>query len=124
MTPNETHEPVTLEVGGGLERLKSTCPIVGNVRGLGMLYAVELVADQATKTPLPAACQAADRVRIHGLDNGLLIYSRPTSGGRYGDWFTVSPPLTITEAECDDMLQRLEATLTAFQAELTTAGVL
>ncbi len=112
------------DLRNGLERLKTTCPIVGDVRGMGMLYAVELVADQATKAPLPTTCKAADRARTHGPDNGLLIYSRPTSGGRYGDWFTVSPPLTITEAECDDMLQRLEATLVAFQVELTRAGVL
>ena len=108
----------------GLERLKAKCPIVGDVRGLGMLLAVELVTDQRTKAPLPAELLPADRVRIHGLNNGLLIYSRPTSGGKYGHWFLVSPPLTITQAEVTDLLARLEATLADLRRELSGLGAL
>ena len=87
-----------------------------------LLLAVELVADRESKASLPVELQPADRVRIHGLNNGLMIYSRPTSGGRYGHWFLVSPPLTITRSETTELLARLGDTLAAFQAELASAG--
>ena len=40
-----------------------------------------------------------------------MIYGRRTAGGKYGDWFMVAPPLTISQSECDDLLIRLAATL-------------
>jgi adenosylmethionine-8-amino-7-oxononanoate aminotransferase len=107
----------------GLEDLATRVPIVGDIRGLGLLLAVELVADRETKTSLPNELLPADKVRIHGLRNGLMIYSRTTSGGRYGHWFIVAPPLTISEEECGDLLTRLEATLNDFLAELRDSGV-
>ncbi|MCP4073938.1 MAG: aspartate aminotransferase family protein [Hyphomicrobiales bacterium] len=95
----------------GLESLKSKLPIIGDIRGLGMLLAVEIVADQTTKASFENGLQPTDLVRIHGLNNGLMIYSRPTSGGKYGHWFLVSPPLTITPEETTELLERLERTL-------------
>lgn len=81
------------------------------MRGLGLLMAVELVADQATKAQLPEEAQAADAIRIHGLNHGLMIYSRRTNNGRYGDWFIIAPPLTIEEWECDRLVERLGGAL-------------
>ena len=72
----------------------------------------------SAKAPLPNHIQPPDRVRIHGLRNGLMIYSRPTSGGRYGHWFIVAPPLIVNEDDCGEILRRLEATLTDFSEEL------
>ena len=112
------------QLRAGLKDLQTRCPIIGDVRGMGMLMAVELVADSDSKTPLPNGIVPTDRVRIHGLRNGLMIYSRTTSGGAYGHWFIVSPPLTITEEECGELLHRLEATLTDFVQELRASGVL
>ncbi len=102
----------------GLDRLKTQCPIIGDIRGKGMLLAVEIVADQRTKASWPNELQPADRVRVHGLQNGLIIYSRPTSGGKYGHWFLVSPPLTISRREIDELMQRLAATLGNLYSEL------
>jgi adenosylmethionine-8-amino-7-oxononanoate aminotransferase len=107
-----------VQMRAGLEDLKARSPIVGDVRGLGLLMAVELVADRDSKALLANDLLPADKVRIHGLRNGLMIYSRPTSGGRYGHWFIVSPPLTITEEECRELLGRLEATLNDFVRDL------
>ena len=102
----------------GLADLQRQYPIIGDIRGKGMLLAVELVADQASKAPFPNALLPTDKVRIHGLNNGLIIYSRPTSGGKYGHWFMVSPPLTITDGEIDELLGRLGDTLRDLTAEL------
>jgi adenosylmethionine-8-amino-7-oxononanoate aminotransferase len=102
----------------GLKDLQTDLPIIGDIRGKGMLLAVELVADQASKAPLPNELQPTDRVRVHGMNNGLIIYSRPTSGGKYGHWFMVSPPLTITDDEISELLGRLGDTLRDLSAEL------
>jgi len=97
-----------------LELMKS-CPVIGDVRGMGLLMAVELVADQATKAKLPAGFRSTEKVRIHGLRNGLILYSRSTAQGKYGEWFLVAPPLIITEPECDVLVERLGKTLKDFE---------
>ncbi len=112
------------ELRDGLERLKTAFPIVGDIRGMGMLLAVEVVADRERKTMLAGEAQAADRVRIHGLNNGLMIYSRPTSGGKYGHWFLVSPPLNISREQIDELLERLAFTLRDLTGELAREGYL
>ena len=69
--------------------------------------------------------QRLDLDRIHWLNNGLIIYSRPASGGggdKYGHWFMVSPPLIITEEEIDELLSRLCGTLRDLSAELAGAA--
>lgn len=105
----------------GLERLKFEHQIVGDIRGDGLLFAVELVADRRTKAQFTAPLNPANIVRRHGLENGLLIYSRRTSGGAFGDWFMVSPPLTITFDEIDELLSRLDRTIAAMSRELGLA---
>ena len=107
-----------------LEGLKAESPVVGDIRGLGLLMAVELVADRRNKTQLPAHTLPAELIRAHGLKNGLMIYSRRTANGKYGDWFVVAPPLIITEAECDELIARLAATLKDFQVDLSSQGVI
>ena len=47
------------------------------------------------------------------MDHRLLLYSRRQNSGRYGDWLLVAPPLVIDEATCDELIDRLDATLTA-----------
>ncbi len=101
-----------------LEALAETCPSIGDIRGRGMLLAIEMVADKATRAKIPADFLPTEKIRIHGLNNGLILYSRRTAGGKYGDWFLVSPPLTISEAEIDELVSRLGATFADFLREL------
>ena len=102
----------------GLENVARRSSIVGDVRGLGLLMAVELVADKAAKTCFPPNLRVTETVRIHGLRNGLMIYARRMNNGKFGDWFIVAPPLTITEAECDVLLMRLSKTLRELERSL------
>jgi taurine-pyruvate aminotransferase len=85
--------------------------IVGDVRGKGLLIGVELVKDRTTKEPVSAA-QIASIVDFC-RDNGVLV-GRGGGGRRYGNTITLSPPLVITRAECErivDTLDRALATL-------------
>lgn len=88
----------------GLESLGDH-PLVGEVRGRGMLAAVELVTDKAKKTPLPAAAAPAQRIFDRAWDKGLVI--RAFGNGVLG----YAPPLCCTEAEIDAIVERTRATL-------------
>ncbi|RWN53647.1 MAG: aspartate aminotransferase family protein [Mesorhizobium sp.] len=113
-------------LGQTLRQLMNASPIVGDVRGIGLLYAVELVADKESKAQFPYDFNVTEVARTEALKQGLIIYSRRTSGGKYGDWFIVAPPLTVTPADCDQIGQRLELMLEgvrhAFQAAGGVAG--
>ncbi len=108
----------------GLEAIGDRSPIVGDVRGLGLLLAVELVRDRDAKVPLPAAALGTERIRVHALRNGVMLYSRQTSGGRYGQWFMVAPPLTISDDEIAELLRRTAAAVNGLLAELVAEGLL
>jgi adenosylmethionine-8-amino-7-oxononanoate aminotransferase len=85
--------------------------IVGDVRGKGLLIGVELVKDRATKEPVDPA-QITSVVEFC-RDRGLIV-GRAGGGRRYGNTITLCPPLVITRAECDrivDTLGRAVATL-------------
>ncbi|CUA87584.1 aspartate aminotransferase family protein [Chelatococcus daeguensis] len=90
-----------------MEGLRSLAdhPLVGEVRGRGMLAAVELVIDKARKTPLPAASLPAQRIFDRAWNNGLII--RAFGNGVLG----FAPPLCCTEAEIDAIVERTRATL-------------
>lgn len=80
-------------------------PLVGDVRGRGMLAAVELVTDKAAKTPLPAALQPATRLFDRAWEQGLVI--RSFAQGVFG----YAPPLCCTEAEIDQIVARTRKVL-------------
>lgn len=80
-------------------------PLVGDVRGRGMLAAVELVTDKALKTQLPAAALPAQRIFDRAWNNGLVI--RAFGNGVLG----YAPPLCCTEAEIDAIVERTRMTL-------------
>lgn len=105
-----------------LEALDS--PLAGDVRGMGLLLALELVADRGTRRPLPPDRMAAARMQALGLDHGLALYTRRTAGGAHGEWLMLTPPLIVTEAEVDELADRLAATLGAYEAELRRDGVI
>ncbi|WP_043361953.1 aminotransferase [Belnapia sp. F-4-1] len=86
-------------------------PLVGDVRGVGLIAGVELVADKATKAPFPAAAKA-----------GLLVQERCQAAGlivrAIGDRIAFTPPLIITAKEIGEMCARFRAGLDAAWAEL------
>ncbi|MGZ8793451.1 MAG: aminotransferase family protein [Gaiellaceae bacterium] len=104
----------------GLEQVAARSPLVGEVRGRGLLLALELVRDKQNMQRFGAAVDPADRVRHHGAREGLLVYSRRQNSGLYGDWIVVAPPLIISDDECDELLGRIERAVDSAAAELLT----
>jgi adenosylmethionine-8-amino-7-oxononanoate aminotransferase len=80
-------------------------PLVGDVRGRGMLAAIELVTDKDKKTPVPAELQAATRLFDRAWDNGLIIRAFPQ--GVFG----FAPPLCCTADEIDAIVDRTKQVL-------------
>jgi adenosylmethionine-8-amino-7-oxononanoate aminotransferase len=105
----------------GLEEIAGRCPLVGDVRGRGLLLAIELVADRSTLACFPADRDPGALIAQRGRDHGLLLYSRRQNAGTFGDWLMIAPPLVIDEAGCDELLTGLSATLEDVASELLDA---
>lgn len=108
----------------GLRKIANETTIIGDVRGKGLLMAVELVADKGTKAMIPAEHRAVYRLLEIGIDNGLLLYTRKTAAGKYGEWVMVTPALTISRVEADELLSLFHKTIRDFERELAASGVL
>jgi adenosylmethionine-8-amino-7-oxononanoate aminotransferase len=93
--------------------------IVGDVRGRGMLWGIELVRDRKSREPFAPALKVARRVYQAGLEEGILIYPGTGSrSGQDGDHFLVAPAFTITAAEIEELVARLDRTLGKVAASL------
>ncbi|MDU8913684.1 aspartate aminotransferase family protein [Aestuariicoccus sp. MJ-SS9] len=101
-----------------LRDLMQKYPIIGDVRGKGLLLAFETMQDRQTKAPLPADLKAFDRLVEIAYENGLIIYSRRTRGGLSGDHFLVCPPMIVTEDQIGEIVDLLDRSLTQFMAQM------
>ena len=101
----------------GLERLESHLSIIGDVRGKGLLLAVEIVSNARTKSMFNMDQRAIYRISELGIKNGILLYTRKTAKGENGEWLMIAPPLISTTDQCDDFLSKLNETLKDFQKE-------
>jgi 4-aminobutyrate aminotransferase-like enzyme len=87
-----------------LEEMKAKFPLIGDVRGMGLLQGVELVEDRETRKPAAAALGVLmESLRENGLPIG--------KGGTYGNVLRISPPLNISKSDVDEFTLRLEASL-------------
>ncbi|MBK0397854.1 aspartate aminotransferase family protein [Limibaculum sp. M0105] len=104
-----------------LAGLMNRFPIIGDVRGEGLLLAFELVSDRAAMTPLPREVKAFDRLVEIAYGHGLIIYSRRTRGGHEGDHFLVCPPMIATDEHVDEIIEGLTLSLDQLMQELAPA---
>ncbi len=105
-----------------LTKLAEDFPMVGDVRGKGLLLAMELVKDRNSMEPIEPKHMAAARLVDIAYEMGLIIYWRRTRGGYRGDHVMVCPPMTITKEQFADILVPLRKALTELQDELVVAG--
>jgi adenosylmethionine-8-amino-7-oxononanoate aminotransferase len=96
-----------------LEELEDL-PSVGNVRGIGLLWGVEFVADKRSQQPFASKLNFAGRIAEHALKRGLLVY--PIQGcvdGYSGDHVLIAPPAMITKEEIAWATQQLREAIEA-----------
>lgn len=88
----------------GLRDLQKSFPIMGDVRGKGLMVGVELAADDEAKTPLPA--ETAKIVEF-AKDNGVIL----GKGGLWGSVIRIKPPMCITKSDVDTCLKVMRQAL-------------
>jgi len=93
--------------------LQARHPIVGDVRGKGLLIGVELVRDRATKEPFPPEARLPQLLAAKFRQHGVLL--RPTQT------IQLAPPLCITRGECDLLAEAVDRVLTEVEQEMGLA---
>ncbi len=94
-------------------------PFIGDVRGRGLLLALELVRDRETREPFPAERKLHSRVKDAAFERGLLVYpGGGTIDGHRGDHILLAPPYNVTDAQLDVIVDRLARAVQAATAEL------
>jgi adenosylmethionine-8-amino-7-oxononanoate aminotransferase len=85
---------------------------VGDIRGRGLFIGIEFVANKKTKEPFEAKYAFAGKVHARTLELGVATYpGQGTADGWKGDHILLAPPFTITEEECDVIVEVLERVL-------------
>jgi 4-aminobutyrate--pyruvate transaminase len=87
-------------------------PLVGEVRGIGMVAAIELVADKAQKKNFEPSAKVGPRLAKAGEEQGVILR------GLANDTIAFSPPLIIDAGEIDEMIERTSRALDAVTVQL------
>ncbi|MBH0156058.1 aspartate aminotransferase family protein [Fictibacillus sp. 5RED26] len=107
-----------------LQRLQWKYPLIGDVRGKGLLCGIEFVKDPITREPFEITSKVTDRLLSICFDNGLLVY--PAVGGVTGfsgDSILISPPLNVTKEQITDIMEILDQSIGELTKELITEGL-
>jgi 4-aminobutyrate aminotransferase-like enzyme len=99
---------------GKLTELKGKHSIIGDVRGMGLMQAVELVEDRESKKPATAQTLAL----LEATRENRILLGR---GGYSGNVLRISPPLNISKSDVDEFTRRLDASFVKVQSALAVA---
>ncbi len=89
-------------------------PFVGDIRGRGLFYAVELVRDRGTKAPFAPAARLHAQVKRECMARGLMTYPMGgTIDGHAGDHVLLAPPFIVEEAHLEIIVERLHQAIDA-----------
>lgn len=87
---------------------------VGDIRGRGLFWGIELVRDRATKAPFDPDLKLHARIKNEAFLRGLMVYPMGgTVDGRYGDHVLLAPPFIVRDAELTLIVERLGAAVEA-----------
>ena len=95
----------------GLQRTGSRA-LIGETRGVGLIGAVELVADNAKRTPFDPAKKVGARLAQLAQEEGLIVRAM-------GDSIAFCPPLIITETQVDELFERFDRALDRIEGEVS-----
>jgi len=108
------------DVGGYMqERLRTALadhPLVGEVRGIGLIAGVELVADKRRKIPFDPKAQAGQRAAAIALEEGVVTRA-------LNNTLAFSPPLVMTRSDVDEMVAAMERTLDRTRRQFSADGL-
>ena len=95
-------------LGAELNKAFGPHPHIGDVRGRGLFWGIEIVEDQETKAPFGAHRGLAGKIKKAAFAEGLTCYPMPgTRDGRIGDHVMLAPPFIATEGELERAIQSL-----------------
>ena len=81
---------------------------VADIRGRGLLQAIEIVADRSSKQPFDPDQRIYERIRVAALENDLMVYPSPgCADGVRGDHVLLAPPYNVTAPEIDLILEKV-----------------
>jgi adenosylmethionine-8-amino-7-oxononanoate aminotransferase len=103
----------------GLQTIVAKHPIAGEARGMGLMLGIELVSDRRSKQPFPVEAGVAHRLARACIAEGAAVY--PGQGGAdglVGDHVLVTPPMTITAAQVDELVAAIDRGLTRVERDL------
>lgn len=119
---NERATQMGAYLGQKLTALKAKHPSIGDVRGIGMFWAVELVKDQKTKAPfntgddkIAGRPMLVDKVAARAMSNGVYIQA-------WMSHFVIAPPLIISKEEIDRGVSALDEALALADAQINKEG--
>lgn len=92
-------------------------PIVGEVRGVGLLAALEFAADPARRTPFDPATKVGPRIAAACLEENLIARAMP-----HGDILGFAPPLVVTPDEVDEIIERTRRAVDRVTDQLVREG--
>jgi adenosylmethionine-8-amino-7-oxononanoate aminotransferase len=98
-------------------------PHIGDIRGRGLFFALEFLADRADKRPFDPTLRVHERIKEHALNAGIGIY--PTGGtidGRQGDHALIAPPYTSQPQDIELIVDRVEVAVRSMCRELPRSG--
>jgi adenosylmethionine-8-amino-7-oxononanoate aminotransferase len=85
---------------------------VGDIRGRGLFWALELVEDKNEKRPFAPSLKLAARIKREALERGLICYPSPgAADGSCGDNILLAPPYIINDTQIGEMVDILARTL-------------
>ena len=94
-------------------------PNIGDIRGRGLLWGIELVADRASKEPLNPAHAVHEVIKRHAMAQGLLCYpGGGTIDGKRGNHILLAPPFIIEQQHVSEIVEKLEVAVNAALAEI------
>jgi adenosylmethionine-8-amino-7-oxononanoate aminotransferase len=99
------------ELLAGLRDLAKQHPIIGQVRGMGLLTAIELVQDRDSRSPFPPEKGMNTLLTREAASQGLIIYPRRPINGLRGDHVLIAPPLIVSKKQVQEILSRLDRAL-------------
>ena len=89
-------------------------PSVGDVRGIGLLLAIEFVSNRNTKAPFPAEANISNRLSAKFKDHHLILMASQQK-------ITLAPPLCTTREDVDEIILALDSSIGEVESELGVA---